>query len=65
MSARDNAAVRLGSALAGLSKVGRDKVTLVVSRQLRGLGPWIEELLAESLGKDGKGIVPVDDEPLG
>ncbi len=65
VSARDNAAVRLGSALAGLSKVGRDKVTLVVSRQLRGLGPWIEELLAESLGKDGKGIVPVDDEPLG
>jgi RpiB/LacA/LacB family sugar-phosphate isomerase len=65
VSARDNAAVRLGGALAGLSKVGRDKVTLVVSRQLRGLGPWIEELLAESLGKDGKGIVPVDDEPLG
>ena len=65
VSARDNAAVRLGGALAGLSKVGRDKVTLVLSPKLRGLGPWIEELLAESLGKDGKGIVPVDDEPLG
>jgi hypothetical protein len=37
----------------------------VLSRKLRGLGPWIEQLLAESLGKDGKGLVPVDDEPLG
>jgi len=65
VSARDNAAVRLGAALAGLAKAGRDKVTLVLSRKLRGLGPWIEQLLAESLGKDGKGLVPVDDEPLG
>ena len=40
-------------------------MTLVLSRKLRGLGPWIEQLLAESLGKDGKGLVPVDDEPLG
>src|SRR5712692_3924721 len=62
---RDNAAVRLGAALAGLAKSGRDKVTLVLSRKLRSLGPWIEQLLAESLGKDGKGLVPVDDEPLG
>ena len=65
VGARDNAAVRLGGALAGLAKAGRDKVTLVLSRKLRGLGPWIEQLLAESLGKEGKGIVPVDDEPLG
>jgi hypothetical protein len=65
VGARDNAAVRLGAALAGLSKAGRDKVTLVLSRKLRGLGPWIEQLLSESLGKDGKGLVPVDDEPLG
>jgi len=65
VSARDNAAVRLGAALAGLAKAGRDKVTLVLSRKIRGLGPWIEQLLAESLGKDGKGIVPVEDEPLG
>jgi RpiB/LacA/LacB family sugar-phosphate isomerase len=62
---RDSAAVRLGAALAGLAKSGRDKVTLVLSRELRSLGPWIEQLLAESLGKDGKGLVPVDDEPLG
>jgi RpiB/LacA/LacB family sugar-phosphate isomerase len=65
VGARDNAAVRLGAALAGLAKAGRDKVTLVLSRKLRGLGPWIEQLLAESLGKEGKGVVPVDDEPLG
>jgi RpiB/LacA/LacB family sugar-phosphate isomerase len=65
VGARDNAAVRLGAALAGLAKAGRDKVTLVLSRKIRGLGPWIEQLLAESLGKDGKGLVPVDDEPLG
>src|SRR5712691_8939027 len=65
VGARDNAAVRLGAALAGLAKAGRDKVTFVLSRKLRGLGPWIEQLLAESLGKDGKGLVPVDDEPLG
>ena len=65
VGARDNAAVRLGAALAGLAKAGRDKVTLVLSRKLRGLGPWIEQLLAESLGKDGQGLVPVDDEPLG
>jgi glucose-6-phosphate isomerase len=65
LGARDNAAVRLGAALAGLSTIGRDKVTLVLSRKLRSLGPWIEQLLAESLGKDGKGLVPIDDEPLG
>jgi len=65
VGARDNAAVRLGAALAGLAGAGRDKVTLVLSRKLRGLGPWIEQLLAESLGKDGKGLVPVDDEPVG
>ena len=65
VAARDNSAVCLGGALAGLAKAGRDKVTLVLSRKLRGLGPWIEQLLAESLGKDGRGIVPVDDEPLG
>jgi transaldolase/glucose-6-phosphate isomerase len=65
VDSRDNAAVRLGGALAGLAKAGRDKVTLVLSRKIRGLGPWIEQLLAESLGKDGRGIVPVDDEPLG
>ncbi len=62
---RDNPAVQLGAALAGLAKAGRDKVTLVLSQKIRALGPWIEQLLAESLGKDGRGLVPVVDEPLG
>jgi len=61
----DNPGARLGAALGGLARSGRDKVTLVFSEKLRALGPWIEQLLAESLGKDGKGVVPVDGEPLG
>ena len=62
---RDNPAVRLGAALAGLARTGRDKVTVVTSEPIRALGPWIEQLIAESLGKDGQGLVPVVDEPLG
>src|SRR6266545_3410859 len=65
VGARENPAVQLGAALAGLAKIGRDKVTLVLSQKIRGLGAWIEQLLAESLGKDGKGVVPIVDEPLG
>jgi transaldolase/glucose-6-phosphate isomerase len=62
---RGNPAVQLGAALAGLAQAGRDKVTLVLSEKIRALGSWIELLLAESLGKDGTGLVPVVDEPLG
>ena len=62
---RGNPAVQLGAVLAGLARAGRDKVTLVLSEKIRGLGRWIEQLLAESLGKDGTGLVPVVDEPLG
>ncbi|HEX7785707.1 MAG TPA: hypothetical protein VF653_05760, partial [Methylomirabilota bacterium] len=62
---RGNPAVQLGAVLAGLARAGRDKVTLALSEKIRGLGRWIEQLLAESLGKDGTGLVPVVDEPLG
>jgi RpiB/LacA/LacB family sugar-phosphate isomerase len=62
---RGNPAVQLGAVLAGLARAGRDKVTLVLSEKIRSLGGWIEQLLAESLGKDGTGLVPVVDEPLG
>ncbi len=62
---RGNPAVQLGAVLAGLARAGRDKVTLVLSEKIRSLGSWIEQLLAESLGKDGTGLVPVADEPLG
>jgi RpiB/LacA/LacB family sugar-phosphate isomerase len=62
---RGNPAVQLGAVLAGLARAGRDKITLVLSEKIRPLGGWIEQLLAESLGKDGTGLVPVVDEPLG
>jgi RpiB/LacA/LacB family sugar-phosphate isomerase len=62
---RGNPGVELGAALAGLARAGRDKVTLVFPEEIRALGPWIEQLVAESLGKDGRGLVPVVDEPLG
>jgi len=62
---RGNPAVQLGAVLAGLARAGRDKVTLVLSEKISALGGWIEQLLAESLGKDGTGLVPVVDEPLG
>src|SRR6266508_4274 len=65
VSAQESPAARLGAALAGFARAGRDKVTLILSEKLRTLGAWLEQLLAESLGKDGKGLVPVVDEPLG
>ena len=62
---QDNPGVKLGAALAGFARSGRDKVTFVFSEKLRSLGAWIEQLLAESLGKNGTGLVPVDGEALG
>jgi glucose-6-phosphate isomerase/ribose 5-phosphate isomerase RpiB len=55
----------LGAFMAGLGKQGRDKLTLVMSPEVAAFGAWIEQLVAESTGKQGKGIVPVDREPLG
>jgi len=59
-----NPGVALGAALGELALAGRDKVTLVLDPRLAALGGWIEQLLAESTGKDGRGLVPVADEPL-
>jgi transaldolase / glucose-6-phosphate isomerase len=59
------AAVWLGAALSGLAQAGRDKLTFVISETLPGLGLWLEQLVAESTGKHGTGILPVADEPLG
>jgi transaldolase/glucose-6-phosphate isomerase len=59
-----NPGVALGLALAALAQRGRDKLTLVASPGLASLGAWLEQLVAESLGKAGRGIVPVDGEPL-
>jgi transaldolase / glucose-6-phosphate isomerase len=60
-----NPGVALGAALGELALAGRDKVTFLASPSLESLPDWIEQLVAESLGKDGQGIVPVAGEPLG
>ena len=63
--AADNPGVRLGVTLGELAKSGRDKITLITSPPLWDLGTWLEQLLAESTGKVGKGLIPVDREALG
>jgi transaldolase/glucose-6-phosphate isomerase len=60
-----NPAVRLGAALGELALAGADKLTLVLGPEIAALGSWIEQLVAESTGKEGRGIVPVADEALG
>jgi transaldolase/glucose-6-phosphate isomerase len=60
----DNPGLQLGATMGVLSKAGRDKLTLVVPEALHDLGLWLEQLLAESTGKEGKGILPVAGEPL-
>ncbi|MFH1084842.1 MAG: glucose-6-phosphate isomerase, partial [Chloroflexota bacterium] len=60
-----NPAARLGLALATLANAGRDKLTLLAPPELASVGDWVEQLIAESLGKQGRGVVPVVGEPLG
>lgn len=60
-----NPGVKLGLLLADLAQNGRDKLTIVASPGLSAFGGWLEQLVAESTGKQGKGIVPVDGEGLG
>jgi transaldolase/glucose-6-phosphate isomerase len=61
----ENPGVVLGTILGVLAKSGRDKVTIVASPGIAGIGAWLEQLLAESTGKQGSGLIPVDAEPLG
>jgi transaldolase/glucose-6-phosphate isomerase len=61
----DNPAVRLGAIIGALANAGRNKLTLSTDPEISSLGLWIEQLVAESTGKDGKGILPVAGEPLG
>jgi transaldolase/glucose-6-phosphate isomerase len=61
----DNPGVVLGVVLGVLGQHGRDKVTLVASPQIASLGDWLEQLLAESTGKQGKALIPVAGERLG
>jgi transaldolase/glucose-6-phosphate isomerase len=60
-----NPGVVLGLILGTAAQAGRDKVTIVASPGIYDLGAWLEQLLAESTGKQGKGIIPVDREHLG
>ncbi len=62
---RANMGLRLGALLGEAARMGRDKVTFLPSGGLEPLAQWLEQLLAESTGKDGRGLVPVLGEPLG
>ena len=63
--ADENPGAILGAILGTLQKSGRDKVTLFASPGISDLGAWLEQLLAESTGKEGKGLIPVDRESIG
>jgi len=54
----------LGAVLAEAALAGRDKLTIVADTAMQSVAPWIEQLVAESSGKSGKGILPVPLEPL-
>ena len=60
----DNPGLRLGALLGAMTQAGRDKVTLVTPPPIDSFGLWVEQMIAESLGKEGRGIIPVAAEPL-
>jgi len=60
----ENPGAILGAVLGTLGNQGRNKVTIVTSPAISALGAWLEQLLAESTGKQGKGLIPVDRERL-
>ncbi len=59
-----NPGAQLGAFISANALAGRDKLTLIEPPSIRSLGLWVEQLIAESLGKDGKGIIPIAGEPL-
>ncbi|GAB4568921.1 MAG: bifunctional transaldolase/phosoglucose isomerase [Anaerolineae bacterium] len=61
----ENPGAWLGAVMGEAGLAGRDKVTILVPPQLASFGLWAEQLIAESTGKEGKGIVPVAGEPVG
>jgi glucose-6-phosphate isomerase len=65
VAAENNPGVKLGVILGTLAAHGRDKVTFIASPGIHDLGAWLEQLLAESTGKSGKGLIPVDREMPG
>jgi len=61
----ENPGVQLGLAMGQAGLEGRDKVTIISSQNISDFGAWAEQLIAESTGKEGKGLIPIDGEPLG
>jgi transaldolase/glucose-6-phosphate isomerase len=61
----ENPGVQLGLAMGLAGLEGRDKVTILSSSKIADFGAWAEQLIAESTGKDGKGLIPIEGEPLG
>jgi transaldolase/glucose-6-phosphate isomerase len=61
----ENPGVQLGLAMGHAGLEGRDKVTILSSKKISDFGAWAEQLIAESTGKDGKGLIPIDGESLG
>src|SRR6202012_5329373 len=62
---QENPGVQLGLALGLAGLEGRDKVTILSSKKIADFGAWTEQLIAESTGKAGKGLIPIAAEPLG
>lgn len=59
-----NTAALLGAAMGELALAGIDKISFITSPSLACFGPWVEQLIAESTGKEGKGVLPVEGEPV-
>jgi transaldolase / glucose-6-phosphate isomerase len=64
-SSSSNSGLWVGAAIGELARHGRDKLTFFVSEPIESFGLWVEQLVAESTGKRGRGILPVADEPIG
>ncbi len=65
VNAKENPGVALGAILGTAAVHGRDKVTIVTSPSVERLGAWLEQLIAESTGKEGKALIPLEHEKLG
>lgn len=64
-AAEDNPGVYLGAIMGELARQGRDKITFLLSKKIASFGYWVEQLIAESTGKSGVGIVPIEGEAIG
>ena len=65
VAVKDSPGARFGAAIGAFALAGRDKLTIVTHPAVQAFGAWAEQLIAESTGKSGKGILPVEGEPLG